>query len=152
MIGDKLILFKVDTGAKVTVLSEETWKNLKMAEPLLQPDTFLCGPDYTRLTVLGKLLLTVTLNKVSCEQPVYVVKNITKNLLGFPAVKASSLLSHVESVNKNIVSQYPSLFTGLGTFTQEYRIHLKANAQPFALNTPRNIPLALRPKVQLELK
>jgi len=104
-IGDKLISFKVETGAEVTVLPEETWKSLKMAEPLLQLDTFLCGPDHTRLTVLGKLLLTLTLNEVSCEQPVYIVKSITKNLLGFPAVKASSLLSHVQSVNKTIISQ-----------------------------------------------
>ena len=43
------------------------------------------------------------------------------------------------------------MFTGLGTFRQEYSIQLKAKAQPFALNTPRNIPLALRSKVQLEL-
>ena len=62
------------------------------------------------------------------------------------------MLSHVESVDKNIVSLYPSLFTGLGTFAQEYKIQLKVNAQPFALNTPRNIPLALRPKVHAELE
>ena len=73
-------------------------------------------------------------------------------MLGFPAIKALSLLSHVESVDKNIVSQYPSLFTGLGTFAQEYRIQLKANAQSFALYTPRSIPLALKPKVHLELE
>ena len=111
MIGDKVVLFKVDTGAEVTVISEGTWKSLSLTEPLQQPNTFLCGPDHNRLTVLGKILLTLTLNEVCCKQPVYVVKNITKNLLGFPAIKALSLLSHVESVDKNIVSQYPSLFT-----------------------------------------
>ena len=152
MVGDKVILFKVDTGAEVTVISEETWKSLHSAEPLQHPNTFLCGPDRSRLTVLGKITLTLTLNKTCCEQPVYVVKNITKNLLGFPAIKALSLLSHVESVDKNIVSLYPSLFTGLGTFAQEYKIQLKVNAQPFALNTPRNVPLALRPKVHAELE
>ena len=102
--------------------------------------------------VLGKITLTLTLNETCCKQPVYVVKNITKNLLGFPAIKALSLLSHVESVDKSIVSLYPSLFTGLGTFAQEYKIQLKVNAQPLALNTPRNIPLALRPKVHAELE
>ena len=152
MVGDKRILFKVDTGAEVTVISEETWKSLQLAEPLQHPKTFLCGPDHTRLTVLGKIMLSLTLNETCSEQPVYVVKNITKNLLGLPAIKALSLLSHVESVDKNIVSLYSSLFTGLGTFTQEYKIQLKANAQPFALNTPRNIPLALRPKVHAELE
>jgi len=30
--------------------------------------------------------------------------------------------------------------------------NMKPNAQPYALSTPRNIPLALRPKVQAELK
>ena len=128
MVGDKVILFKVDTGAEVTVISEKTWKSLHSAEPLQHPNTFLCGPDRTRLTVLGKITLTLTLNETCCEQPVYVVKNITKNLLGFPAIKALSLLSHVESVDKNIVSLYPSLFTGLGTFAQEYKIQLKVNA------------------------
>ena len=82
----------------------------------------------------------------------YVVKNVAKNLLGFPAIKALSLLSHVDSFDENIVSLYPSLFRGLGTFAQEYKIQLKANAQPFALNTPRNIALALRPKVHAELE
>ena len=48
MVGDKVILFKVDTGAEVTVISEETWKSLHSAEPLQHPNTFLCGPDRTR--------------------------------------------------------------------------------------------------------
>ena len=43
------------------------------------------------------------------------------------------------------------MFKGLGTFANEYKINLKPNAQPFALSTPRNIPLPLRPKVQEEL-
>ena len=80
------------------------------------------------------------------------MKNLKNNLLGFPAIKALKLLSHIESVDKNILSEYPSLFSGLGTFTQEYKIQLKQDAQPFDLSTPRNIPLALRPKEQMESK
>ena len=82
----------------------------------------------------------------------YVVKNVAKHLLGIPAIKALSLLSHVDSFDGNIVSLYPSMFRGLGTFAQEYKIQLKANAQPFALNTPRHIALALRPKVHAKLE
>ena len=44
------------------------------------------------------------------------------------------------------------MFTGLGSFSQDYKINLKPNAQPYALSTPRNIPLALRQKVQTELQ
>ena len=149
LVEDKLIIFKVDTGAEVTVISEQAWKSLQSDKPLQNPNTFLCGPDRTRLTVLGKIILTLTFNEKRYQQPVYVVKNVAKNLL---AIKALSLLSHVDSVDKNIVSLYPTLFRGLGTFAQEYKIQLKANAQPFALNTPRNIALALRPKVHAELE
>ncbi|XP_065891581.1 uncharacterized protein [Dysidea avara] len=122
-MGQNLIKFKVDTGAEVTVLSETTWNKLNQIEPLQPPDTTLCSPDRTRLIVLGKISLTLT-HEGSCgAQPVYVVKNITNNLLGFPAIKALKLLSHVQSVDNStsIVSQYPSLFTGLGTFAHEYK-------------------------------
>ena len=40
----------------------------------------------------------------------------------------------------------------MGTFIHEYKIQLKPNSQPFALSVPRNIPLALRPKVKAELQ
>ena len=104
------------------------------------------------MKVLGKIPLDLTYNEASCTQPVYVVQNLKNNLLGFPAIKELNLLPHVESIDKTIVSKYPSTFSGLGTFVHEYKIQLKPNAQPFALCTPRNVPLALRPKVQAELK
>ena len=151
--GQDVIRFKVDTGAEVTVLSDKTWKSLKRTEQLQPAETTLCGPDRNRLTVLGKTSLTLTHKELCCTQPVYIVKDITNNLLGFPAIKALKLLSHVQSVvDDEIFSQYPSLFTGLGSFSQDYKINLKPNAQPYALSTPRNIPLALRQKVQTELQ
>ena len=151
-ISDKIVIFKVDTGAEVTVLSDTTWKILNLSEPLQNLKTSLCGPDSAALKVLGKAVLTLTHNGRQCTQPVFIVKNIKNNLLGLPAIKALDLLSCVDSVNDNIISQYPSLFTGLGTFAHEYKIQLKPNSQPFALCTPRNIPLALRPKVKAEIQ
>jgi len=85
-------------------------------------------------------------------QPVYVIDGLKNNLLGLPAIKELELLLNVCSIQKSIMSQYPSLFTGLGTFEQEYKIKLNPNAKPFVLSAPRNIPLRLRTKVQMELK
>ena len=84
----------------------------------------------------------------------YVIKDLKSDLLGLPAIKELELLMNVCSVGngKSIISQYPLLFTGLGTFACEYTITLKPNSQPFALNAPRNIPLPLRSKVQNELQ
>ena len=94
MVENKLMIFKVDTGAEVTVISEQAWKSLHSDNPLQHSDTFLHGPNHTQLTVLGKIILTLTFNETCCQQPVYVVKNVAKNLLGFPAIKGLNLLSH----------------------------------------------------------
>ena len=68
------------------------------------------------------------------------------NLLGFPAIKKLEMLLHVCSIEKHIIS---ALFSG---FYQEYTTKLKPDNRPFALSTPRNIPLPLLTKVQAELQ
>ena len=52
----------------------------------------------------------------------------------------------------SIPEQYPELFTGLGTFSQEYTIKLKEGATPHAIYSPRKVPLALRDKVKQEIQ
>ena len=47
--------------------------------------------------------------------------------------------------------QFPLLFKGLGNFGEEYHIQLKPEAKPFAIYTPRHVPLPLRDKVRKEL-
>ena len=126
-INDKKVNFKVDTGAEVTALSHTTWETLNLSEALQNPGTSLCGPDGAGLTVLGKVFLRLSYNEKKSTQPVFIVKNIKNNLLGLPAIKALKLFSCVDSIN-NIISQYPSLFTGLGTFIHEYKIQLKPNS------------------------
>ena len=83
MVENKLMIIKVDTGVEVTIISEQTWKSLHSDKPLQHPGTFLYGPDHTRLIVLGKIILTLTFNETYRQQPVCVVKNVAKNLLGF---------------------------------------------------------------------
>ena len=105
------------------------------------------------MKILGKINLTLSHYEKCCAQDVYIIKDLKSDLLGLPAIKELKLLLNVCSVEngKNIISQYPSLFTGLGTFACQYTIKLKPNSQPFALNAPRNIPLPMRSKVQCEL-
>ena len=141
----KPIVVKVDTGAEVTAISDSTWKSLNIAKPLEETGISLYGPDNTNLKILGKISLTLTHDQRCCTQDVYVIKDLKSDLLGLPAIKELELLLNVCSVGngKSIISQYPSLFTGLGTFACEYTIKLKPNSQLFASNTPQNIPLPL---------
>lgn len=70
-------------------------EQLEPARPLQLPDTALFGLHQTQLTVLSKTFLTITHKETHSTQPVYIVKNIMNNLLGFPAIKALKLSSHV---------------------------------------------------------
>ena len=134
----KPIVVKVDTGVEVTAISDSTWKSLNFAKPLEETGVSLYGPDQTHLKTLGKIYLTFSHHERCCTQDVYVIKDLKSDLLGLPAIKELELLLNVCSIEngKSIISQYPSLFTGLGTFACEYTIKLKPNSQPFALNAP----------------
>lgn len=58
-----------------------------------------------------------------CTQPIFVVRNVKQNLLGFLAIRALQVLKHVNTVTQSIPEQFPSLFTGLGTLEGEpYKI------------------------------
>ena len=47
--------------------------------------------------------------------------------------------------------EFPKVFSGLGNLGDEYRIEVKEGAVPYALFTPRNVPIPLREKVKEEL-
>lgn len=72
-----------------------------------------------------------------------------------PAIVALQLLTRVDSLketpNESIISQYPKLFEGLGSFEGNFTIHLKPDTQPHSIFTPRNVPIPLRTKVKKEL-
>ena len=135
--------FKIDTGAEVSVITERTMDSLKLNHKLSRETTKqLMGANKTQLEVICEY------NGRKAEQ---LVKKLQNDLLGLPAIKALNLLAQIDSIQKSIPDQYPSLFEGLGTFKEEYRIELKSGAKPFALFTPRIVPLPLRDKVHAEL-
>jgi hypothetical protein len=93
----------------------------------------------------------------------YVVKGLTKPLLGRPVIDALGTISNVNisSVDADLVTQkiesyyhatYPNVFKGLGKTNWTYAIALYPDAKPFALSVQRRVPLPLMDKVKAELK
>ena len=82
----------------------------------------------------------------------YVVKGLKTPLLGrsiIDSLKLVTRLDSIESFGNSIVKKFSMLFTGLGEM--ECEIKLKPDAQPFALHTPRRIPIPFFSKVKTEL-
>ena len=90
------------------------------------------------------------------QESVYVVRGLTKSLLGRPAIEQLNLVSHVAAVSElptlEPTTEFPKLFTGLGKLEGEYTIQLDPGAKPFALSTPRRVAVPLMGAVKQELE
>jgi len=126
-VGVHPVLFKVDTGAEVTVLSENLFHD---SVPKFQKSTHtLRGANRTPLDVLGEAQMKLLYNAKSSTQQVFVVQDPQHNLLGLPAIRDLEVITGINAIELSIPDQYPALFTGLGTFKGEYTIKLKPDTQ-----------------------
>ena len=147
--------FKLDTGADVTVIPEKEFKKLNTC--LKKTNKLLTGPSQHKLDVRGSFSARLESSKEKAEQQVYVVRGLRFPLLGRPAIEALNLLSVIEPVGvvqstpEDISEKFPALFKGLGKLEGEYHIDLKVDAKPYAVTTPRRVPLPLMEKVKDEL-
>ena len=149
----KKIDFKMDTGAEVVAITEETYKQL--GEPKLRkPSRILYGATKQPLKVVGVFSERIKKGRNSSKRPIYVVKDLHTNLLSLSAITALKLVRRVNSSSTEPMwtKLYPKLFTGLGVMGESYTIKLKEGAVPYSLHVPRNVPIPQRPQVKTELE
>ena len=115
-----------DTGAEVTVISEQVWREVD--QPALSaPGRTLRGPDNHELPTVGKFSASF---KRGVTAEVYIVKGLHKPLLGRPAIEKLRLLSvsHIATVDNSDdltpTARFPQLFKGLGKLQGCYKIKL----------------------------
>ena len=152
-LNNQAVEFKLDTGAEVTAVSEETYKRVH-GKRLQRSMRVLYGPSYQSLQVLGQFRGRLTVKNLSRQETIFVVRGLKNNLLGLPALTALKLVQRVESTYSSLADvkkEFPQVFSGLGNFGEPYTIKLKEDARPYALYTPRNVPIPLRGKVLDEL-
>ena len=150
-------MFKVDTGAEVTAISKNAFHSLGDAQ-LQKSSKILYGPESKPLDVMGEFTQELSCRGTVTKQSIFVVKGLTRNLLGLPAIMALDLVTRVDAVEDKVDdyslavrSAHPTVFQGLGEFGEPYRIKLLPDAKSHALFTPRRIPIPIRSKVKEEL-
>lgn len=144
--------FKIDTGAEVTVITEKTAEGLNVKHLMKSSKKKLFGADRRELSLTGKISCILEYGNKSTIQDLFVIKQLSKNLLGLPAIKVLEMIKKVDTVEKSVCDYFPNLFSGLGTLRKgEYKIKIKPEAKPFALFTARHVRFSLREKVQKEL-
>ena len=92
--------FKIDTGAEVTAVSEETYKQLHSDHrpPLDSAAKALYGPSHTSLEVVGQFQAQLRHRNNSTNQQICVIRALKSDLLGLPAIKALNVAVCMEAV------------------------------------------------------
>ena len=154
LIGNTKVNFKIDTGADVTVIPEDVFGQNSLGQ-LRATSKKLFRGDQTGLYVVGTISEKLSLGETCVTEDIYVVKGLKESLLGGPAIEKLNLVARINNIQSqcfedHIKEKYPQLFHELGEIG-EYEVQLKPDAQPFAITSPRRIPLPMNNKVKAEL-
>ena len=107
-------IFKIDTGAEVTAISEKLYKSLR-SSALQKPSKVLKGPGQHPLHVVGQFEEVLKHGQKSEVQQIFVIKDLKSNLLGLPAITALNLAARLDSTYTSLVEDsFPTVFNGLG--------------------------------------
>jgi len=152
------IVFKIDTGADVSCIPETLWKH-SFSKLKLDPfNGCITSAGQNSLNCLGRFSSILNLRGKECRETLFVIRNLKQPLLGRPAISALSLIKYTELQNDSesfkvssvdfpeLFSPYPGILKG-----DPYVIKMKNDTQPYAVVTPRRIPLPLVDKVKTEL-
>jgi predicted aspartyl protease len=148
------ITFKIDTGADVSILPSHLVESKNIR---IQPTTqILTGASGNKLTLLGKATLKLSYKEKVCYETVYISVGSSQPLLGKPAIENLQLVARIDTIQNSSsnhwINRHAKLFRGLGSVPGKYKVELKPDAQPYAINTPRRVPLPLWQATKDELK
>lgn len=79
-VNDTEVEFTIDTGAEVSLMTEDTAYRLKLRYS--KPDRMLVAANGSSLTVVGKSEVTISNKGMSSRAVVHICKGLRHNLLG----------------------------------------------------------------------
>ncbi|KAM7281966.1 uncharacterized protein ISCGN_002124 [Ixodes scapularis] len=155
-VDETPVVFRIDTGADETVLPAATFQKVfAKCHKLSEPQRRLHGPDGRPLKVMGSAWMKLNCRGQQALEEVYIVKGLRKPLLGKPAIEKFRLCPQIcMTANKACEpkKEFSHLFQGLGSLEGAHVLKLKPNATPFAIASPRRVPLSLYRETQKELE
>ena len=141
------INFKIDSGADVTVISEDVYRKMPN-RPCLKPIKVVLNSPGGQLSNLGQFVARTLYKGEKFHFLVQVVKGTTTSLLGQGPCVSLGLIATIFAVEAHSRPE-----PGKGTLKgNPVKIVLKENAQPYSVSTERRVPIPLMPKVKAELE
>ena len=161
-INGKLLQMEVDTGAAVSIISEQTKNRLNLTVPLASPSVVLRTYTGEAMSVLGEMKVEVEYKDQHYNLTLMVVKGDGPNLFGrdwlqyfqldWKTIGIATLDKDLSQVQL-LKNKYKQVFAeGLGTMKKcKAHLRVKSEAKP-VFHRPRSVPYAIKETIEKEIE
>ncbi|UYV70903.1 K02A2.6-like [Cordylochernes scorpioides] len=153
-VNGKKVKFKLDSQADVTCVPLCLFKKIMGQQRLVKSDINLRAAEFSELQTVGMFISTLRNGNYEIKEKIYVIRRLSEPLLSRRACELLNLARRIEVVATRInpIEEFPEVFEGLGQIGNPYEIKLKPGAKPYAVHTPRRVPIPLMEKLKTRLE
>ncbi|UYV78507.1 hypothetical protein LAZ67_16001812 [Cordylochernes scorpioides] len=153
-VNGKKVKFKLDSQADVTCVPLCLFKKIMGQQRLVKSDINLRAAEFSELQTVGMFISTLRNGNYEIKEKIYVIRRLSEPLLSRRACELLNLARRIEVVATRInpIKEFPEVFEGLGQIGNPYEIKLKPGAKPYAVHTPRRVPIPLMEKLRTILE
>ncbi|UYV76881.1 LAMA2 [Cordylochernes scorpioides] len=153
-VNGKQVKFKLDSQADVTCVPLCLFKKIMGQQRLVKSDINLRAAEFSELQTVGMFISTLRNGNYEIKEKIYVNCRLSEPLLSRRACELLNLARRIEVVATRInpIKEFPEVFEGLGQIGNPYEIKLKPGAKPYAVHTPRRVPIPLMEKLKTRLE
>ncbi|UYV74195.1 hypothetical protein LAZ67_11002385 [Cordylochernes scorpioides] len=153
-VNGKKVKFKLDSQADVTCVPLCLFKKIMGQQRLVESDINLRAAEFSELQTVGMFISTLRNGNYEIKEKIYVIRRLSEPLLSRRACELLNLARRIEVVATRInpIKEFPEVFEGLGQIGNPYEIKLKPGAKPYAVHTPRRVPIPLMEKLKTRLE
>ncbi|UYV71234.1 K02A2.6-like, partial [Cordylochernes scorpioides] len=153
-VNGKKVKFKLDSQADVTCVPLCLFKKIMGQQRLVKSDINIRAAEFSELQTVGMFISTLRNGNYEIKEKIYVIRRLSEPLLSRRACELLNLARRIEVVATRInpIKEFPEVFEGLGQIGNPYEIKLKPGAKPYAVHTPRRVPIPLMEKLKTRLE
>ncbi|UYV63721.1 hypothetical protein LAZ67_2005419, partial [Cordylochernes scorpioides] len=152
-VNGKQVKFKLDSQADVTCVPLCLFKKIMGQQRLVESDVNIRAAEFSELQTMGMFISTLRNGNYEIKKKIYVIRRLSEPLLSRRACEHLNLARRIEVVATRInpIKEFPEVFEGRGQIGNPYEIKLKPGAKPYAVHTPRRVPIPLMEKLKTRL-
>ncbi|XP_064469571.1 uncharacterized protein K02A2.6-like [Ornithodoros turicata] len=153
-VNGTTLMFTIDTGASVSVISRDTFCQLRGKPEIKKSNTrvYAFGSQQP-LPIIGKICATLSYKDKTSTEDIFIIEKSVSSILSFTAATNLDLIKVAYTVDKSQspLVQFPSICSGVGKL-KNFQVHLQIDKEVAPVAQPyRRVPFALRKKVEAEL-